>query len=45
MIFMSQSGLTKPKRQAAWDQWYLAHLQVMLMVEGIESAQRFELPA
>jgi hypothetical protein len=40
---MSQSGLREPKRQAAWDQWYLAHLQVMLTVEGIESAQRFEL--
>lgn len=43
MIFMSQSGLMAPKQQAAWDQWYLAHLHVMLTVDGIESAQRFEL--
>jgi hypothetical protein len=43
MIFMSQSGLTVPGRQAEWDQWYLAHLQVMLTVNGIESAQRFAL--
>lgn len=43
MIFMSQSGITEPEQKAAWDQWYLAHLQVMLTVEGIHSAQRFEL--
>ncbi|ETW99146.1 hypothetical protein [Candidatus Entotheonella palauensis] len=43
MIFMSQSGITDPKQQAAWDRWYLDHLQVMLTVDGIESAQRFEL--
>lgn len=43
MIFMSQSGITEPKQQAAWDQWYLAHLQVMLTVDGIDTAQRFEL--
>ena len=43
MIFMSQSGLTAPERQAEWDRWYLAHLQVMLTVKGIASAQRFVL--
>ena len=43
MIFMSQSGITDPKRQDAWDQWYIAHLQVMQTVDGIDSAQRFEL--
>jgi hypothetical protein len=43
MIFMSQSGLTVPERQAEWDRWYLAHLQVMLTVKGIDSAQRFVL--
>ena len=43
MIFMSQSGLMDSQRQAAWEQWYLAHLHVMLTVDGIESAQRFEL--
>ena len=24
-----------PQRQAEWDRWYLAHLQVMLTVKGI----------
>lgn len=43
MIFMSQSGLTEPARQAEWDQWYTTHLQVMLTVNGIDSAQRFKL--
>jgi hypothetical protein len=43
MIFMSQSGITEPAQQAAWDHWYQAHLAVMLTVNGIESAQRFTL--
>ena len=43
MIFMSQSGLTDTARQVEWDQWYLTHLQVMLTVNGINSAQRFVL--
>ncbi len=43
MIFMSQSGLTAPQQQAAWDAWYLEHLHIMLTVDGIDSAQRFEL--
>lgn len=43
MLFMSQSGLTDAKRQAEWDQWYLAHVRVMLTVDGIDSAQRFTL--
>ena len=43
MIFMSQSGLTDAARETAWDRWYLGHLQVMLTVNGIDSAQRFKL--
>ena len=43
MIFMSQSGITDPAQQAAWDHWYQGHLAVMLTVNGIESAQRFTL--
>jgi len=43
MIFMSQSGITEPAQQAAWDHWYQAHLAIMLTVHGIESAQRFTL--
>ena len=29
MIFMSQSGLADPSRQAEWDAWYLEHLAIM----------------
>jgi len=43
MIFMSQSGITDPERQAEWHRWYRGHLQVMLTVNGIDSAQRFTL--
>jgi hypothetical protein len=43
MIFMSQSGLTAPQRQVEWERWYMTHLQVMLTVQGIDSAQRFAL--
>lgn len=43
MIFMSQSGITDVQRQAEWDRWYIAHLQLMLTVNGIESAQRLKL--
>ena len=42
MIFMSQSGLIDPSREADWDKWYLAHLRVMVSVEGVDSAQRFK---
>lgn len=43
MIFMSQSGMTDVQRQAEWDEWYLAHLRLMLTVDGVESAQRLKL--
>ena len=42
MIFMSQSGLTDPGRNADWDIWYVEHLRIMASVSGIESAQRFK---
>ena len=41
MIFMSQSGLSDPGREAEWDAWYADHLRVMVTVPGISSAQRF----
>ena len=41
MIFMSQSGLTDPRRATDWDAWYVEHLRIMLTVPGISSAQRF----
>lgn len=42
MIFMSQSGLSDPAREAEWDAWYVEHLRVMVTVPGIGSAQRFK---
>jgi hypothetical protein len=42
MIFMSQSGLIDPSRDADWDRWYLEHLRIMASVSGVESAQRFK---
>jgi hypothetical protein len=41
MIFMSQSGLTDPSRAAEWDAWYVEHLNVMVSVPRITTAQRF----
>ena len=41
MIFMSQSALTDPAREADWDAWYLGHLRVMAAVEGVVSAECF----
>ena len=42
MIFMSQSGLTDPAREAEWDVWYEDHLRLMRTVPGFGSAQRFK---
>ena len=42
MIFLSQSGLVDPSRDAAWDSWYVEHLDTMISVPGISSAQRFK---
>lgn len=42
MIFMSQSGLSDPGREADWDVWYLHHLHLMATVAGVDSAQRFK---
>ena len=42
MIFTSQSALSDPSREAAWDAWYAEHLRTMVTVPGIRSAQRFK---
>lgn len=41
MIFMSQSGITDASRAPDWDVWYVEHLNIMLTVPGVASAQRF----
>src|SRR5215213_9996974 len=45
MIFMSQSGITDDARERDWDRWYLEHLEIMVSVPGIASAQRFKTSA
>ena len=42
MIFMSESGFTDPSRESEWDRWYIGHLDIMVSVAGISSAQRFK---
>lgn len=42
MIFMSQSGLTESAREPDWDGWYVEHLNIMVTVPGVTSAQRFK---
>ena len=42
MIFMSESGLTDTTRASEWDRWYIGHLDIMVSVAGISSAQRFK---
>ena len=42
MIFMSQSGLTDAARESDWDRWYVEHLNIMVSVPGVSSAQRFK---
>jgi len=41
MIFISQSGLLDSTRSAQWDAWYIEHLQIMISVPAVSSAQRF----
>jgi hypothetical protein len=38
---MSESGLVDRSREDAWDDWYVEHLNTMVTVPGITSAQRF----
>ena len=42
MIFMSQSGITDTARESDWDRWYIEHLNIMVSVPGVSSAQRFK---
>jgi len=42
LIFTSESGMTDPARHGEWDQWYIGHLDIMVTVDGISSAQRFK---
>ncbi|HYC45040.1 MAG TPA: hypothetical protein VED01_06095 [Burkholderiales bacterium] len=39
---MSQSGITDRSRETDWDRWYIEHLNIMVSVPGVSSAQRFK---
>lgn len=41
MLYAVEMNFTQPARQAAWDAWYLEHLDILLTVPGIHTAQRF----
>jgi len=41
MIFMSQSSITDITLSDQWSKWYVEHLEIMLTVNGIDSAERF----
>src|SRR5215510_4797291 len=41
MLYMVEMDFVQPARQAAWDAWYIHHLQVLLTVPGFRTAQRF----
>ena len=41
MIFMSQSSITDLTLSDEWSKWYVEHLEIMLTVNGIDSAERF----
>lgn len=40
MLYIVEMDFTQPERQAAWDAWYLEHMEILLAVPGIHSAQR-----
>jgi len=41
MLYVVEMKFTQPARQAAWDEWYLEHLDILLTVPGFHTAQRF----
>ena len=38
---MSQSSITDISLSDEWSKWYVEHLEIMLTVNGIDSAERF----
>lgn len=41
MIFMSQSSIIDLTLSDDWSKWYVEHLEIMLTVNGIDSAERY----
>jgi hypothetical protein len=42
MLYMVDVEFAQAALQAEWDAWYLQHVEVLLAVPGIRTAQRFE---
>src|ERR1700733_5319133 len=42
MIYMVEMDFPHPEREAAWHEWYLAHIRVLLTVPGFRASQRFK---
>jgi hypothetical protein len=45
MIYMVEHTFSMPQLEDEWNTWYEGNLRVLLSVPGIESAQRFRVPA
>jgi hypothetical protein len=41
MLYVVELDFTQPTRKAEWDAWYLEHVDILLLVPGIHTAQRF----
>lgn len=41
MIYMVEMAFRHPAREAEWNEWYLAHIDVLLTVPGFRASQRF----
>jgi hypothetical protein len=41
MIYMVEMAFRHPSREAEWNEWYLAHIGVLLTVPGFRASQRF----
>jgi hypothetical protein len=41
MIYCVELAFSQPEREAAWNDWYSGHLDILLSVPGFSTAQRF----
>ncbi|HEX3864869.1 MAG TPA: hypothetical protein VHY35_24550 [Stellaceae bacterium] len=42
MIYMVEMDFPHPEREAAWHDWYMAHIRVLQTVPGFRASQRFK---
>jgi hypothetical protein len=41
MLYIVEMDFTQPARKDEWDAWYMEHVDILLSVPGIHTAQRF----